>query len=141
MLESHSDHIILEARFNRQDMDVHGMPFRNNDRFVETHFTNHWYNIFEIHAREDDHVRGWYCDVCSPAIIEDGVVTYRDLALDLLVFPDGRQVVLDEDEFDLLPLTPEIRGKACTALAELQEFFENNGNYHGTNLGIPQDSL
>ena len=33
---------------------------------------------------------------------EASQIRYVDLALDLLVFPDGRQLVLDEDEFEAL---------------------------------------
>jgi hypothetical protein len=45
------------------------------------------------------------------------------LALDLLVFPDGRQIVLDEDEFNALPLSEAERQSALAALAELQALF------------------
>ena len=30
------------------------MILAKGDRFVETYYTNRWYNTFEIHAREDD---------------------------------------------------------------------------------------
>jgi hypothetical protein len=41
-----------------------------------------------------------------------------------LVFPDGRQLVLDEDEFESLELAPDVSQKARRALAELQQLFE-----------------
>jgi hypothetical protein len=46
------------------------------------------------------------------------------LALDLLVFPDGRQLVLDEGEFNALTLPTEIRENACNALKTLQFIFK-----------------
>jgi predicted RNA-binding protein associated with RNAse of E/G family len=46
------------------------------------------------------------------------------LALDLLVYPDGGQLVLDEDEFIALPLSPAVRTAARQALAELRNHFQ-----------------
>ena len=43
-----------------------------------------------------------------------------DLALDLLVFPDGRQLVLDEDEFEALQPDAALRAAAQSALDELK---------------------
>ncbi len=41
----------------------------------------------------------------------------------LLVFPDGKQIVLDEDEFEIVDLDPEEKLTARNALAELQDIF------------------
>jgi hypothetical protein len=125
LLAWEADHIILEAFFDRHNIVIHGMPLSAGDRFVETYYTNRWYNMFEIHAREDDHLRGWYCNISHPAEIDGNTLSYIDLALDLLVFPDGRQVVLDEDEFADLKISPKIRRQARQALTELQAMFRN----------------
>ncbi len=63
-----------------------------------------------------------------PAVLGAEVISYRDLALDLLVFPDGRQVVLDEDEFAALPLDARTRTQARRALATLQRHFAEGEN-------------
>jgi len=55
----------------------------------------------------------------------DIILSYTDLALDLLIYPDGRQLVLDEDEFLLLPLTPQVQVQALLALEALQQVFRN----------------
>ena len=52
-----------------------------------------------------------------------GVVIDTNVALDLLVFPDGRQEVLDEDEFAALNLDADDQHSARAALAELQALF------------------
>jgi protein associated with RNAse G/E len=59
-------------------------------------------------------------------ILEGDIVSYVDLALDLWVSVDGKQTVLDEDEFELLELTAELRSKALNGLDELKDFFLNN---------------
>ncbi len=82
-----------------------GTIIRTGDRFIETYFTERWYNVFEIHDREDDRLKGWYCNIGRPAVMEsENTISYVDLALDLWVAPDGSQTVLDEDEFDALDL-------------------------------------
>ncbi|MBU2609849.1 MAG: DUF402 domain-containing protein [Chloroflexi bacterium] len=113
--------LVLEARFNRPDVLFQGISLTENDRFVETYFTDRWYNIFEIHDRDDDRIKGWYCNIGYPAVLEaDDRLSYVDLALDLWVTPDLKQVVLDEDEFAALDLEPEIRSRAQKALEELR---------------------
>lgn len=116
--------VLLEARFNRDDILFHDIMLGRDDRFVEIFYADRWYNIFEIHDRDDDRLKGWYCNVCMPAEIENGRVSYVDLALDLLVYPDGRQLVLDEDEFAVLRLPEDMRLKAQDALEQLQRRFK-----------------
>ncbi len=128
ILHQDGNKFVLEAFFDREDSTFHGMPLHKGDRFVEIYYLDRWYNVFEIHARDDDSLRGWYCNIGQPAILEGSVLSYVDLALDLLVFPDGRQLVLDEKEFNQLPLSPEIRARAHEALTELQNCFEKNIN-------------
>ena len=118
--------VILEALFNRPDMPFMDIVLKQNDRFVETFYSDRWYNIFEIYDRDNGQVKGWYCNVGKPAIIEDGVVSYVDLALDLWVSTEGKQTVLDEDEFSALDLNAELRGAALQGLEELKELFKNN---------------
>lgn len=115
--------VLLEAYFNRADMPFHGTTLKKSDRFVEAYYGDRWYNIFEIYDRDDGQLKCWYCNVSYPAEFEDGAVAFRDLALDLLVFPDGRQEVLDEDEFAALSLSEDDRQRAQAALAELQALF------------------
>ncbi|HKY53652.1 MAG TPA: DUF402 domain-containing protein, partial [Anaerolineales bacterium] len=68
-------------------------------------------------------LKGWYCNIGMPAVIEDGVVSYVDLALDLWVSNNGNQAVLDEDEFNSLTLSKEVRARALKGLEELRRFF------------------
>ncbi len=116
--------LILEARFNRPDTPFQGILLKKNDRFVETYYTDRWYNVYEIHDRDDDRIKGWYCNIGQPAILEaEDRLSYVDLALDLWVLPDLKQVVLDEDEFAALDLEPETRSHALVALEELRLCF------------------
>ena len=127
VLLSRDEHsITLEALFDRSDMPFMDVVFKKGDRFIETYYTDRWYNIFAIHDREDDKVKGWYCNIGMPAVFEDGVVSYVDLALDLWVSANGQQTVLDEDEFEQLQLDEELSSGAHRGLEELKSLFFNN---------------
>ena len=113
--------VTLEALFNRDDMPFMDIMLKRNDRFVETFYSDRWYNIFEIYDRDDNQFKGWYCNIGKPAIIEDDFVSYVDLALDLWVSVNGDQTVLDEDELEELNLDDELKQKVYDSLKELQE--------------------
>ena len=122
--DAHS--ITLEALFTREDMPFMDVTFKKGDRFVEYYYSDRWYNIFVIYDRDDGKLKGWYCNIGKPALIEADVVSYVDLALDLWVSANGQQTVLDEDEFEVLNLSEELRRKALGGLDELKKLFLNN---------------
>jgi protein associated with RNAse G/E len=128
--ETHS--VLIEARFNRDDVPFHGIQLGRNDRFIEIFYADRWYNVFEIHDRVDDRLKGWYCNICRPAEFRAAAIAYVDLALDLLVYPDGRQLVLDEDEFAELDLSEEECASARAALDDLQTLFRTQGDFRLT---------
>jgi len=121
--------VLVEARFNRGDLPFHGLIFKRNDRFLELYLNQHWFNIFAIHDRDNDALKGFYCNVTHPALISYDQIAYDDLALDLLVYPDGIQLVLDEDEFNLLPLSTQDRECAKVGLLELQNLLKNPAQF------------
>ena len=121
VLSREENAITLEALFNRDDMPFMDIMLKRNDRFVETFYSDRWYNIFEIYDRDDNQFKGWYCNIGKPAIIEDDFVSYVDLALDLWVSANGKQTVLDEDELEELNLDDELKQKVYDGLKELQD--------------------
>jgi len=121
VLERGPEHVRLEARFNRETMELGYTTFETGDRFVEWFFADRWYNIFEVHSAKDDRIKGWYCNVARPAHIEDNTVSAVDLALDVWIGTDGSIRVLDEDEFAGLNLADADRDSALRALVELKE--------------------
>jgi predicted RNA-binding protein associated with RNAse of E/G family len=115
--------IVLEARWQRDRLELPYIVLEPDDRFIEFFFTDRWYNIFEIHARENDRLKGWYCNIARPAVFEDGNLSAVDLALDLFVYPNGDTLTLDQDEFDALDLQrddPEAWRQALAAVTELR---------------------
>ncbi len=128
VLRREENQITLEALFNRDDLPFMDIVLKRNDRFVETFYSDRWYNIFEIYDRDDGKLKGWYCNVGKPAVIGDDFVSYVDLALDLWVASDGKQTVLDEDEFEAMNLNGELKQKAYDGLKELQEVITKRRN-------------
>lgn len=118
--------LIAEAYFNRSDLEFNGLLLKEKDRFLELYLFDKWFNIYQIHDRDTRELKAWYCNITRPVRLEGGNLFYDDLALDLLVFPDGRQLVLDEDEFREIKLSEADRQHAQTALKELEELFDQN---------------
>jgi predicted RNA-binding protein associated with RNAse of E/G family len=118
--------MLFEACFNHSDIDFNGIHLKEGDRFLELYPFNRYFNIYEIYDRDSGLLKGWYCNVTRPVRVKEEEISYDDLALDLLVYPDGRQLVLDEDEFAALPLNTRERQAARDGLMELQELFRKN---------------
>lgn len=55
---------------------------------------------FSITAMYDENyeIKEWYFDICKQNGIEDGIPFEDDLYLDVVIVPDGRINILDEDE-------------------------------------------
>ncbi len=138
IIERGSNFVRLEAFFNRADLSFQGITLKNGDRFIETYFLDRWYNIFEIHDRDDDTLKGWYCNIGRP-MVWDGPdsISYMDMLLDLWVNPDGSQEILDEAEFQQAGIDEVSRLAALQALAELQNLFKERKSLDETPLPGP----
>ncbi|HEY59379.1 MAG TPA: DUF402 domain-containing protein [Anaerolineae bacterium] len=121
--------VVLKARFNHSDLSFHGVCFREGDHFIEVYPATKWFNVYEVRDRDDNNLKAWYCNVTRPAIIKDGVIIYDDLALDLLVYSDGRYSVLDSDEFEELGLLEADKKKAIDAMQELKALFSDLSSF------------
>jgi hypothetical protein len=110
----------LEAIFDRAKARVGDLTILAGDRFVETFYADRWYNVFEIHDGQTGELKGWYCNLARPARLEGSDLTQEDLALDLVVYPDGRMEVHDREEFEALALSEEERARVEGDLEELK---------------------
>ncbi|WP_226672139.1 DUF402 domain-containing protein [Rossellomorea aquimaris] len=62
------------------------------------------YNVYFWRSRDGDYL-GAYFNLVKNTKIAPGMVSFEDLIVDVLVFPDGRYSILDEDE---LPISLEL---------------------------------
>ncbi|MFF9067670.1 DUF402 domain-containing protein [Streptomyces sp. NPDC014891] len=97
--------------------------FEPGDVFVEHFWRDRWFTVKEVWSA-DGSLKGWYCDITRPAVIDGSGVVVEDLDLDLWVSADGSEVLrLDEDEFaasGLAASDPEAAACAVVALDELE---------------------
>jgi predicted RNA-binding protein associated with RNAse of E/G family len=112
--------LTLNAHFDQEDMFIDGLDLRRGDRFVEIYYPDRWYNVLAVYDAESGDFKGWYCNITRPAQVETGHVYYEDLALDLIVLPNGDWLLLDEEQFIELDLTPDERQCALEGLEELK---------------------
>jgi hypothetical protein len=117
-------HLVVRGPWAEEEpRDLSFVRFEPGDIFTEHYWRDRWYSIKEVRTRSDA-LKGWYCDVARPAVVDDGLVVSEDLDLDLWVSADGRTVLrLDEDEFaagGLADTDPVSAARAWEALAELE---------------------
>lgn len=104
-------------------VDLGYFALEPGDIFVEYYYHSHWFNIFAIYDGMGA-LKGWYCNITAPVEILDDGIRWHDLALDLLVLPDGTAIELDRDEFEELDPAPLLRQQAEQALATLRCWVE-----------------
>ena len=110
----------VRAGFSGADaVPVDKVTFRKGDLFLESYYTDRWYNLFEVHEGLSDQVKCWYINLSFPAQFSAESIIWQDLALDLLVYPNGEYKILDEDEFNALSLEPEIRNHCLETVLEI----------------------
>jgi uncharacterized protein len=125
--------VVVEATFARYDrLDLGYTVFERGDRFVEHFYSDRWYNVFEVYTGGEGQLKGWYCNVTRPAVLGETLVSAVDLALDLFVYPDGRTLLLDEDEFAELPLDDAERRRALAAVEELRGLVDERREMFGS---------
>lgn len=125
LINREKNFVTVEALFNRDDLPFQEIVLKRDDRFVETFYSDKWFNIFEIYDRDDGKLKGWYCNITKPAEISEDEIVYSDLILDLWVSANGKQTVLDEDELEELNLDEELKKKIYEGLAELKKHIES----------------
>lgn len=127
LLARTADYLVLEAIWHGPgEPRVGEITFAMDDRFLEYYYPGKGYAIWQI-ERPGGARKGWYCNISTPVEEHENTLSFRDLLLDLLVYSDGRMVVLDRDEFEAARaegLDPAEAATAEAALAEVQAMAE-----------------
>jgi protein associated with RNAse G/E len=120
LVEFSADEVIVRCEWTMpQNVTVGFMTFATGDILWEHFYREEWFNIFEL-CTGDGQLKGWYCNLTEPVAISDCIIYWRDLALDLIISPSGQQMVMDEDEFEALQPSDELRRTARDVLATLR---------------------
>ena len=109
----------IKAFFGLPTHQVDKIAFEKGDMFIETYFTNQWFNVFEVHEQSREEIKAWYCNLSLPACFTDDEIAWTDLALDLILYPDGTYALLDLDEFSALDLDLEKQRQCWKTIEQL----------------------
>jgi predicted RNA-binding protein associated with RNAse of E/G family len=121
LLRAEPGHLLIHAHWERAALDLGYVVFEPGDHFYEHHYTERWFNIFEVRA-ESGALKGWYCNITRPAQVAGDMITSEDLELDLFVSPDRRSILtLDMDEFEARDFAVSDPATYAAALAALDE--------------------
>ncbi len=94
---------------------------------TEYFWTDRWYSVFRFQTPAGRLLK-FYCNINTPARLADGVLSFIDLDVDVVVEPDLSYAVLDEDEFELhaelYAYTESYRENVRLALDELLRMVE-----------------
>ncbi len=123
ILQQNEKGLLLSAVFGLPSVVEGNITILKGDSFKEWYPYQKWFNIYQIHEENSAQVKAWYCNLCRPMLYHDDTLEFDDLALDLLVYPDGKQAILDREEFRALRISGHERRMALEVLEELQTLF------------------
>jgi protein associated with RNAse G/E len=107
----------------------------------ERFYVNRWYNYFRFEHPAGT-FRNYYINICMPPKLADGEVDYVDLDIDLIVWPDGRLITLDLDEFEANALRfayPErVRRRTLETLAHLESILGSSRTPESVDRALQQ---
>ena len=119
--------IVLDAEFEEEVSHESLGTIPRGTRTVEYYWLDRWYNIFQF-MKDDGATRLFYCNINTPPSLQNDVLSYVDLDIDILVDADLSYRVLDLDEFAANAQrycysdeTKQQAQKACTRLKEMIE--------------------
>jgi hypothetical protein len=117
--ERNEEYVCIDAHFALEDRDLGYIRLRRGDHFREWFYRDRWFNIFRVADGETNSLKGWYCNITRPPSINKRQIAAEDLCLDIFVYPDGRMLLLDEDDFEELKLEKHEVEKAWQAVAAI----------------------
>jgi protein associated with RNAse G/E len=122
--------IVLDAKFDEEIQHPLLGTIAPETLSIEYYWLDRWYNIFRF-VEPTGGLRNFYCNINVPPVFENGVLSYVDLDMDILVAPDFSYSILDEDEFAInaarYNYPAEVRRRSMEALEELITLIEKRG--------------
>lgn len=119
--------IILYGEFEEEIKHPHLGVIRRGTKSFEYYWFNRWYCIFKF-CEPDGSFRNFYCNINQPPKLENNTLDYIDLDIDVIVWKDFRQQILDLDEFESNAIKYQypihIVKKSLKSLQELLELID-----------------
>ncbi|MDX6612911.1 MAG: uncharacterized protein QOD75_2097 [Blastocatellia bacterium] len=119
--------IILDGEFAETvDHELLGR-ITQGTRSLEYYWLDRWFNVFRF-LEDSGALKNFYCNINLPPVLNQGVLCYIDLDIDVLVEPDFSYRVVDTEEFEAnvirLNYPAEVQKGAKESLAELLSLIE-----------------
>lgn len=99
MLRQEGPLIVLDAKFPEEVTHELLGTIAQGTHSLEFYWLDRWYNVFRF-AKPDGQLRSFYCNVNIPPKFADGILSYVDLDLDILVEPDFSYRIVDWEDFE-----------------------------------------
>lgn len=125
IIQQGDHHICIRAQFAQATRDLGYMLLKQGDYFTEWFYDDRWYNVFKVEDIDSGDLKGYYCNLTRPATISDTHVAADDLALDVFIKPNGHTLLLDQDEYDDLPLNTQEREQVQQAIEMIHQLVTN----------------
>lgn len=126
VVERGENYVCLRAMFGFETRNLGYVTLKKGDIFTEWFYTDRWYNVFKVEDIDTGQLKGYYCNITRPAVISETFVKADDLALDIFVHPNGKIRMLDEDEYDDLPLSDEERRNVHQAIQQIEHLVQSS---------------
>lgn len=127
LVEEDADMYLFVGKFENEVQHSNLGVVRPGTMSYEYYWKNRWFNVFRFHEPEGE-LRNFYCNVNRPPVLNENVLDYIDLEIDVLVWKNFSVEILDLDEYEqsarIYNFPSEIRSKARASLDELLEMIE-----------------
>ena len=124
VLAVHEDHFVV-ANNRTWVVEADGRRWYTREPAICFFYTKRLYNVIAMIRKSGIY---YYCNLASPSLYDGEAIKNIDYDLDVKVFPDGKEIILDEDEYEehgkLMDYSDAIKDVVETSLKNLLEVIE-----------------
>jgi uncharacterized protein len=129
LIEENSSLLLYRGVFDRDVIHEHLGLIECGTISYEYFWLDRWYNIFRFH-KADGTFRNFYCNIAMPPTVNEDLIDFVDLDIDMIVDPNGRFVIHDEDEYERnaekYDYPASVRNGVSAAVEELTRMIRGN---------------
>ncbi len=119
--------LVFKGVFNKEINHADLGKIKKGTLSTEYFWLDRWYSIFCFY-KPDGTLRNYYCNINTPPAFDGRTISYTDLDIDILVYPDLSHKILDTEEFKQNSVTlnypDEIKLNVKNATTELLQMIK-----------------
>lgn len=97
ILEDQED-VLITGNYATKVVEHNGRSWYTKEPAICYFYKHEWFNIIAMLKKDGIH---YYCNLSSPFIFDHEAIKYIDYDLDLKLFPSGKILHLDQNEYDV----------------------------------------